>query len=1336
MAFLQADGPLVTAGQIYVTSLDAAPREEDIISGVASIDAGEIVADEIRTTNLFMLGELQATGDLNLSAYTNVNLATIKRLAIGEQFPGWEFSVGDNDVIIDRDLKDIVTISGNLNTTNVLAHDLIHTYNDNFIVNTKVSNIVEVTGNTVSTNIFVRDHLIAGSGDTSFKGSNVAIFRNGDVSLDHSNLHVIGDIIVAGNVSITDDLTYKNSNNLVVANAVIQMADGVPGGVYDSALIMTDYPDIRSNLVLGYSTANTEFFFSRTFESAYTIGSVDTGQTVPLDANTINVHTYGRFYTDGNVGVANISTDYTLCVGSNVYFDDTGSNVMYSRGNVYIEQLLLGDGGFSSTSDLLQINPGEVVSPIIMNSNVQTWSIRTTGQEGSGISNIQPTDTLSIGSKIIANITKANTLTVYGNTATTNLETQTIISSSNILIHGDVVGPDSISNAVIVRAGPMSDMTSSIEVFGASDSNTHQKIQFLTMNTERARFNSNGYLGISNTNPSQPLTVGGNVFVTGSNVALFGNVWGDNGMRIYSNPESGRNKIENIVNSGEGLNIYVSETEVMGSPSMTITESSNVGIGSTQPQSLFQTSGGSAFINPQVQRRNGYNHLNTPLVVNQTLESTTINQTSNVLSLTREGTGSKYGSRATFKMSKWDMTDNKSKSRLDIDLADDDYNVDTNIMTIRSDGKVGIGHTIPDAYLEVKCEGTGTPGLLVHNHDSGDAISTVKVDTNNGKAFNGFVNGSSGWSAGITGSQGDFRITNDATDVSTPSLTRLFMDSANSNVGIKTDICRDEIELHGNVVIGNTLTFGGLPGDEFGNTIITERQWTPDQYRNELLIFKGNEGAGLSGPDRIRHIAPQHIFQTYATTGQDIDEILLAKDGEYAVPGSIPLVITPGGVVVIGGYADDALNVLPGTKLVVGGNIEFTGGGSFQIEGFEFETTVQGINKIRCKLDGSTRRPLTFTHQLNSISDTEFARFDEAGRFGLGTSTMNSNIQAYASQTTDLDMLRLESPTDQVNDKKTGILIYTDYGYGGHIRSYRDFSNELTGIHIGTSTDLDEKDVLTITDSSNVGVGTGLPGDTLHVYGGNVVIEQTGTQSAIMYLNTPSYSSSIVSDSSGNLLIDAGGQSITMNDDVYINGDFILAGGLDLGNEVAIDLNGEAANTSLHCGGGLITGSNDTAVKRYSFQFLRSAGSSHDIRLKFRNGSFYAKIVAMLRRAGYVGTLSTMILEVTGGTHDESSVTYNIVYGDKNIFTNGDPSSVSWSEDVLFGKNLVSLFPADGPNGIAASSSSNSFYYDISVELVSSCNGGLEAVGTNNSTTGPDTYIDDIIPSTDYRVNY
>ena len=56
-------GKLVRAGQIFVTSLDATPRESDILTGLASIDAGEITADEIQVANLKITGELTSTSD-------------------------------------------------------------------------------------------------------------------------------------------------------------------------------------------------------------------------------------------------------------------------------------------------------------------------------------------------------------------------------------------------------------------------------------------------------------------------------------------------------------------------------------------------------------------------------------------------------------------------------------------------------------------------------------------------------------------------------------------------------------------------------------------------------------------------------------------------------------------------------------------------------------------------------------------------------------------------------------------------------------------------------------------------------------------------------------------------------------------------------------------------------------------------------------------------------------------------------------------------------------------------------------------------------------------------
>jgi hypothetical protein len=1296
----QADGILVTAGQIFVRSLDAEPREEDIIAGVASIDAGEITADKIRVSDLELTGSLSATGNMDLTAFTNVFRMSAQQVGIGVTNPLHDFQVGETDVVIDRTVPNILTIRGNVLSTNITTSNILRTADNKFFVNNVGSNVLKITGNTYSTNLAVGNQLVVG--EINDGSSNAAVFKNGNVVIESSNLNVNGDIRVTGNVHITDQLTYLNADNLIVSNACIQMADGYPGGAYDNALLMTEHPGVESNLVIGYSATDKEFFFSKTFISGYTFGGPGQ-QTIQLDSNTVNVHVYGTFYTDSNVGVANIAPTHTLCVGSNVFFEDTGSNVIHATGNVYMDQLTLGDGGITSTNALLQIDQTSL-TPVVFGSNVQMVALRTVGTYPSGVSNLSPIDDLSVGAKVFANLTAANVLTVVGNTVTTNLQTQIIFSDSNVTVHADHTGADSTSNALVLKSGPTASNVSSIEVFGASTSNTHQNIRFKTKNTERVRIASTGKVGIANTNPSEALTISGNVHVTGSNAMIYG----VGGMKMYSVPSAGENKIENLVSIGKGLNFYASNTSTMGNPKMTILETSNVGIGTSQPQSRFQTSGGSAFINQQVTRRNNYNHLNTPLVVNNTTETTVINSTSNVMQLTREGAGELYGARAAFKLGKWDMTDRKSKTRLDIDLADDDYAVDTNIITIRSDGKVGIGHTEPGAYLEVKCEGIAQPGMLVHNHDSGDAIISAKTDLANGNAFTSYVNGSAGWSAGITGAQGDYRITDNATAVSDVVTTAVYISGNTRDVGIGTDAPRDKLEVNGNVVIGNKLTFSGLTGDEFGNTMFVERRYTEDQPRNELILFKGNEASTTTGPDRIRHIAPQHVFQTYSGDNDDFDTILSAADSAFSA--SIPLLITPNGRVVIGGTdtSENAAGVDASTKLIIGGNIVFTGGGSLQVAGLEFETTLGGgasRNKIRSILDGTTRRPLTFTHQVTAITDEEYARFDSVGRLGIGTDSPTSNLHLYSSTTNNVNMLKLQSPG---TNKHTGVLIYTNDGEGGFFRGFSDSGNGTTGLVMGTANNAILTNCIHMIHTSNVGIGISTPNTKFHVYDGVHRIENSSSN-AIIEFKTTGGTSNILSDTLGNVYINPASTQTVINSNVTIQGAIDIEGAIDLGDAVGINLGGETANTALHVNGGVITNSDQVACKRYSHTFTRgiSVSQPNDIQLHFDNGSFYAKVICIVREIGgsNVSNMSTMLLDLSGGTHDGSPPTLDITIGDKNIF--GGTNDFPWGSTVTTGKNGV-LFQPYVTNG------TTDYSFDISVELVTSRNGKFLGIYTNN----------------------
>lgn len=79
----------------------------------------------------------------------------------------------------------------------------------------------------------------------------------------------------------------------------------------------------------------------------------------------------------------------------------------------------------------------------------------------------------------------------------------------------------------------------------------------------------------------------------------------------------------------------------------------------------------------------------------------------------------------------------------------------------------------------------------------------------------------------------------------------------------------------GNATSPNTIYFYGTTGDGpggYNHTFIAERLWGGTES-GELVLFKGNDigngtdaiTASYSGPDRIRHIAAAHLFQTYTT---------------------------------------------------------------------------------------------------------------------------------------------------------------------------------------------------------------------------------------------------------------------------------------------------------------------------------------------------------------------------------------------------------------------------------------------------------------------------------------
>jgi hypothetical protein len=296
--------------------------------------------------------------------------------------------------------------------------------------------------------------------------------------------------------------------------------------------------------------------------------------------------------------------------------------------------------------------------------------------------------------------------------------------------------------------------------------------------------------------------------------------------------------------------------------------------------------------------------------------------------------------------------------------------------------------------------------------------------------------------------------------------------------------------------------------------------------------------------------------------------------------------------------------------------------------------------------------------------------------------------------------LKLESGG---TNKETGILIYTDDGEGGYLRGFSNTDNSTTGLVMGVANNSTQTNCIHLIHSSNVGIGTHSPATKFHVYDGIPRVESSSSN-AIVEIKTTGGTSNIYGDTTGNVYISPSSTNATVivKGALNVNGDLVIDGAIDLGNQVGIGLEGATANTELHVNGGIITNSDQVACKKYSQSFSIGEGTAKDIQLVFGTGAFCAKVTAILRRTdgSAVVDLSTIILELQGGTSDGSQSTLDVAIGTKNLF--GGTNSYPWSSTVTTGARGISLTPYNVD-------SERIYSYDVFVELISatSLNGGL-----------------------------
>jgi hypothetical protein len=1369
--------------QVFVSRLD--PQNVEAGQNVDNIICGDLEASNVLSANIGLAGVLDPVHTFEMGTPTPTlymdddqdivltvpDRATyFNRTFVGSQLgvetsnPTHAFDVGaNNEFFIDTvpGATNLLVANGNVTAQNITSnHRLVVGVDGStnaITFDADGETALDVQGNVIVQKITATDGLSFGSNIQLNDTGDPVMQLYGNVETVSNEFTITGNLVVNGNVIITDLSSYTSSVNLAVTDAVISM--GVNGGSgLDTALIYDQANE--SNVFVGYLHDASD-------PSRLVLGRTNRGpadvQIVPT-SEEINVYVIGRMYTSNVLAAANTAPNHNFAVGSNIWAHDTAAEKLHVQGNAFVTNLIV-ENSLELGSNIVF---DDVADNVVTITGTTVTDILLAGTRV-GIANTNPQHTLCVGSNLHVNEVGANVVECHGNTVSTRLSAtsnlavgrytsdekahiegnirlggtkgvdansnSSILSTGQIIIHANDFGTDASYTDLILKSGPATSNVSSIEVKGSNTDSATQKIVFKTKNAERAVITSSGNIGVANTAPVERVTIGGgNMLMTGSNAFIAGQQFtsGSVSTQMYSDLATSRGHIQSRVGSGQSLNFSVTSGATIGTPRMTITDTGRVGVGSTTPEALFQTNG-SAFINPQVVLRNSFVHGDAPLTVTNPSAMSQDDVMRTALNLCRQGFGTIFGAKAEFQLGRYadGGSSNDSRTRMDINLSNGSYD-SRNIMTLRGDNKVGFGTHTPLSKVDIRTSGNRNHignGLLVFNpidqDVNEDAIVTVQVREDSGDAFTSYSiwNGSTsygGWSVGAENTSNvlerhkNFRITNNVYSVSNVEATVFFIDGITSNVGIGTDVTPRDFTIDGDVKLKNVIEFAGVgtPGSglediqnqsyPFPHTFIHEREYNTSG-RSELLLFKGNDTA-----DHIRHVAGRHLFECYRSTITDETTFNnIVEDDPYGTFTTVPVLSVSGsgnngGRVLINVDENDEDDADDETSLYVQGEVRVThsgvSDGRFSCGGDMYiqSDALASLNQIVNNND--------FDFMLVAGGGDEAMRVKSNALVGFGTSLPSSNVHIYTGVTSDIDVFRIESPST-TGLKKTGMQLITEDGYGAYVRGYRNVGTD-TGLLLGSIDASVENDTLWIT-GGKIGVGTNSPTSKLTVYNGDARVQRSSGNAAVQFVTTGGLSN-IFSGTDGDLYMQPVGANVIVQGSLNVTTDISFGGKIELGNAIGVGI--ATPLTALHVVGGSITEGDNVACKRYSSSFTLGSGIAKDIILNFGNGSFYAKIKCMLREVSSSNRdyINTMVLEVTGGNGLGNQSSVPIAVGTKNIF-GGTSNPYPWSSTITTTATKVRFTPANVL-------STRQYTYDIHVKLYSSVSSGkLASIQYDNS---------------------
>jgi hypothetical protein len=341
-------------------------------------------------------------------------------------------------------------------------------------------------------------------------GSNLYVDDTG------SNVLVVsGGILLDGNLTVNGGVTSISTENLKIKDAIIELGQNNTSTdtTLDLGLIMTRP---QSNVTIGFREETDEIVMG------FTESSADSNVITPITSEDINVHIYGRLYTEANVGVLNTNPMHTLDVGSNLYVDDFGSNILVVSGNTYTSDILsVGDKlGVKTTDPDAELH---IVGNAYVSSNltVDTDTLHVDASDNKvGIKTKNPDAELHVvgNTYVSSNLTvDTDTLHVDSTTNSVGIETKNpqanlhvvgnVYISSDLTVDTDTLHVDASGNKVGIKT---KSPDAELHVVGNAYVSSN-----LTVDTDTLHVDSTtNSVGIETKNPQANLHVVGNVYVS------------------------------------------------------------------------------------------------------------------------------------------------------------------------------------------------------------------------------------------------------------------------------------------------------------------------------------------------------------------------------------------------------------------------------------------------------------------------------------------------------------------------------------------------------------------------------------------------------------------------------------------------------------------------------------------------------------------------------------------------------------------------------------------------------------------------------------------------------